>query len=99
MPELSALQSKLAGRGFTVLGISIDEDREKEVKRFLDKTPVTYPVAIDDKADPAWADYLVKAVPAAFLVDREGRIVAQWTGRTVDADELEARLADLLKVD
>jgi hypothetical protein len=44
-------------------------------------------------------DYRVKAVPAAFLVDRDGKIVAQWTGRTVDAAELEARLADLLKVD
>jgi thiol-disulfide isomerase/thioredoxin len=99
MPELSALQTKLAGRGFTVLGISIDEDREKEVKRFLKKTPVTYPIAIDAKAAPAWMDYRVKAVPAAFLVDRDGKIVAQWTGRTVDAAELEARLADLLKVD
>jgi thiol-disulfide isomerase/thioredoxin len=99
MPELSALQAKWAERGFTVVGISIDEDREKEVKRFLEKTPVAYPVAIDDKADPAWADYRVKAVPAAFLVDRDGRIVAQWTGRTVDAAELETRLAEMFAAD
>lgn len=99
MPELSAVQEKWAERGFTVVGISIDEDREKHVNEFLEKTPVTYPIAIDDKADPAWADYLVKAVPAAFLIDREGRIVAQWTGRTVDVGQLEARLAEMLAAD
>jgi peroxiredoxin len=99
MPELSAAQQKWADRGFTVVGISIDEDREKQVKAFLEKTPVSYPIAIDDRANPAWGAYLVKAVPAAFLVDREGRIVAQWTGHTVDAAELEARLAEMLAAD
>jgi len=99
MPELSAVHERWADRGFTVIGISIDEDREKEVKRFLEKTQVTYPIAIDDRTAPAWSDYLVKAVPAAFLVDTQGRIVAQWTGRTVDVAELEARLAELLTAD
>jgi thiol-disulfide isomerase/thioredoxin len=99
MPELSALHEKYAGRGFTVVGISIDEDREKEVKQFLEKTPVAYPIAIDDKVAPAWADYLVKAVPAAFLVDRDGNIIAQWTGRTVDAAALDAQLEGMLKGD
>jgi thiol-disulfide isomerase/thioredoxin len=99
MPELSALQAKWSEHGFTVLGTSIDEDRKKEVKGFLEKTPVTYPIAIDAKAGPAWAEYRVKAVPAAFLVDREGRIVAQWTGRTVNVGELETRLAVMLAAD
>lgn len=99
MPELSALHERWAARGFTVVGISIDEDREKEVRRFLQKTPVAYPIVIDDGAAPAWSDYRVKAVPAAFLVDREGRIVAQWTGRTVDVAELEARLTEMFDVD
>lgn len=99
MPELTALHEKYADRGFTVVGISIDEDREKEVRKFLEKTPVAYPIAIDDTADPAWGSYLVKAVPTAFLVDREGQIVAQWTGRTVDAAALDARLEGMLKGD
>jgi len=99
MPELSAVQEKWSDREFTVVGISIDVDRAKQVNEFLEKTPVTYPIAIDDKVDPAWAGYLVKAVPAAFLVDREGRIVHQWTGRTVDMAELEARLERMLASD
>jgi peroxiredoxin len=99
MPELSALHTKYADRGFTVVGISIDEDREKEVNKFLEKTQVAYPIAIDRKADPAWASYLVKAVPAAFLVDREGRIVAQWTGTTVETAALETMLAEMLQAD
>lgn len=44
MPELSAVQERWAKRGFTVVGIPIDQDREKQVNEFLEKTPVTYPV-------------------------------------------------------
>jgi hypothetical protein len=38
-------------------------------------------------------------VPAAYLIDRDGRIVAQWTGAPPGPKELEQRLEDLLRVD
>ena len=41
----------------------------------------------------------VKAVPAAFLIDREGRIVAQWTGLPANRKEVETKVEDLLKAD
>jgi peroxiredoxin len=41
----------------------------------------------------------VKAVPAAFLIDRQGSIVAQWTGAPANGEELAAKLEELLRVD
>ena len=98
MPELQAIQDEFAERGFTVVGISIDEAKhEKRVKDFVEKHEIRYPIAMDVGETPAWNDYMVKAVPAAFLIDRDGQIVAQWTGKTADMDALRAQLDELLE--
>lgn len=99
MPELSALHTRWAGRGFSVLGISIDEDGAKRVEKFAREKKIAYPIALDVAAAPVWERFRVKAVPAAFLVDRDGRIVAQWTGASPNVKELEAKLGELLPAD
>ena len=91
MPQVQLLQDKHAGAGLAVMGISVDEgdDRHEKVTKFLGKHRITYPVYLDTNVEPAWQIYGVKAVPAMFLIDRQGQVVAQWTG-TVD-DEVVAR--------
>jgi peroxiredoxin/YHS domain-containing protein len=97
IPELSALHRKWADKGFSVLGISIDESKDaKKVGKFAAEKKVPYPVAIDAAHSPVWERFRVKAVPAAFLVDREGNIVAQWTGVPPTAAAVEEKLAELL---
>ena len=99
MPELEALHRRYRDKGVTVLGVSIDEAPVKKVRGFVQARKVTYPIAIDADKDPAWAAYKVKAVPAAFLIDREGRVVAQWTGRAAASEEVERKIAELLPRD
>lgn len=99
MPELQALHVKYAGRGFRVVGISIDEGGAAPVKKFVASKKISYPVAMDSDSLPAWDAFRVKAVPAAFLLDRDGRIVAQWTGAPASTRELEAQLESLLRAD
>ena len=98
MPELQALHDRYGARGFTVAGISIDEGGVAKVKKFVEAKKYTYPIAVDSARQPAWEAYGVKAVPVAFLLDRNGQIVAQWTG-ALDAAEVEAKLKSLLHVD
>jgi thiol-disulfide isomerase/thioredoxin len=98
MPELQALHDKYAKRGFTVLGVAIDEGNPvPKIKKFVTSKKITYPIAIDSEEDPTWGRFRVKAVPAAFLIDQEGRIVAQWTGVSADSREVEEKLAALLQ--
>lgn len=99
MPELQAMHEKYAARGFTVVGISIDENGPSKVKKFVKSKKFTYPIAMDSEKNPAWESFKVKAVPAAFLLDREGRIVGQWTGAPANARELEARREGMLRVE
>jgi hypothetical protein len=75
------------------------EAAEEPVRRFLASRRIGYPVALDAGPSPAWRAFQVRAVPAAFLLDREGRIVAQWTGVPADTAELELRLREPLAAD
>ena len=96
MPELQALHDKYARRGFTVLGVSIDEGGPGKVKKLVASKKFTYPMALDSEKAPAWERFHVKAIPAAFLVDQQGRVIAQWTGAPANARELEEKLVSLL---
>jgi len=99
LPELQALHQKHAGRGFSVVGVSIDEGDPAKVKKFVTAKEITYSVAVDSDENPAWKSFHVKAVPAAYLIDREGRIVAHWTGAPANRKELEMKLEELLASD
>ena len=82
MPRLQQLYDSYSDKGFVVLGISIDEgeDSVKKIKKFMNKTGISYPIFSDANATPAWHVFKVKAIPALFLIDGDGQIVAQWTG-------------------
>jgi len=97
IPELQALHRKYSDLGFTVVGISIDEGGDAKVKAFVAAKKLGYPIAVDAAASPAWAAFRVKAVPASYLIDREGRVVAQWTGRSASGAEIEKTLEGLLE--
>jgi peroxiredoxin/YHS domain-containing protein len=79
MPELQSMHEKYKNRGFSLVGVSIDEGGLTKVKKFVTSKKITYPVAVESEKNPAWDAFRVKAVPAAYLLDRDGRIVAQWT--------------------
>lgn len=87
IPDLVALREKLAPRGFEILGISMDEDGAKAVKRFLKKRPIPYPLALNGgETEPnGWT---VPGLPTAYLIGRDGMIRKRWFGEK-DMDELK----------
>jgi len=99
MPELQALHDKFGSRGLSVIGISIDENGLAKVKKFVAARKITYSIAVDSDRNPAWDAFRVKAIPAAYLMNREGQIVAQWTGAAPTGKDLEVRLEELLSAD
>ena len=94
MPALDALHGEYADRGFRVVGVSIDEEADA-IEKFLDRRPVSYPIVHDVGEDPAWWQFRVPAIPAAYLVDGEGRVVAQWNA-SIDTDEVRREVEALL---
>ncbi len=87
MPALNELHTRWHEQGFTVFGVSIDEKTE-DVPKTVEKKKLRYPVALDTHATPAWHTFRVAAIPAMFLIDRDGQIVAEWRG-DIDIDAVE----------
>ena len=74
MPWLVDLQKKYGPQGLQVLGVAMDDADEQTIQEFARKMGVNYPVL---KGTEAVADSYggLDGLPAAFFVDRSGKIV------------------------
>ncbi len=70
LPELEALHRQYGQRGFRLLGVNIDDDRQRAVD--MAKTlGVSFPVLFDTRKEVSRL-YGVHAMPMTLLVDRDG---------------------------
>lgn len=97
LPKLTALHERYREDGVVVLSVSIDEGdgAARKVRRMVKRRDARHPVYLDATDTSAWASYLVRVVPTQFLIDAEGRIVAQWSGKS-DLDEVAAEIDGLI---
>lgn len=72
MPYLNELYDTYKKAGFVLLGVNLDEDAAA-AKKFLDKTPVTFPVLLDPTGKVA-DQYKNQAMPSSYFIDREGNL-------------------------
>ena len=72
IPWFVEFQKEYAGRGFVVVGISMDDDGWKSVKPWLKEKKVNYPIVIGNEG--LGKQYGLEGMPLTALVDREGRI-------------------------
>ena len=93
IPDLVRVQDKFHARGFTIVGISLDESGVEAVRSFADGYHMTYPIVLGTIATAR--QYRVSGVPASFLIDREGRIVKRWSGPYPEA-AFAARIEEAL---
>jgi peroxiredoxin len=98
LPELAALQQRLGGDAFTVLGVSIDAMREfPKVKAMAEQYRLTYPIVFDPGGDSI-AAFDVVGYPTSIIVGKGGEIRWRRNGliRPKDPDveaELKAAMA------
>lgn len=90
MPELSALASLRSH--VEVLGLAYEDIEPDAMREFLDRHPVTYPVAIIDTLDPP-ADFpSPPGLPMTWLVAPDGTLAGEFLG-PVTAASLEQAIA------
>lgn len=77
MPSMERLHRQYGGRGLVMLAVNYREGR-KEVQAFMDELKLTFPVLLDDGT--VTTRYGVFALPATYLVDRQGRGAARVLG-------------------
>ena len=94
IPWFMEFQRKYKDKGFTVLGVSMDDGGWEDVRPFLDRLKVNYPVLLGTDETASNFDG-VEVLPTTFLIDKEGRIVAKHQGLT-GKDEFEKAIESLL---
>ena len=94
IPMFKDLHAAYGPKGFTLVGIAMDDEGLEKVKPFVDDLKLPYLTLIgnEDVADTFGG---VVGLPTKFLVDREGRIVDSWVGEVPRAI-LEKRIQALL---
>jgi len=84
IPHLNSLQAAHKEAGLEVVGVSLDRQRGAvtpldQVEAFAKTTRMDYAVALGSQATAASFGG-VRAIPTAFLIDREGRIRNRYVG-------------------
>lgn len=95
IPHVNDLHKKFKDKGFVVIGQNVWEEDESEIPKFMKRMgdKMSYRVALDDKSKMkkgAMAETWMQAagqngIPAAFLVDKTGKIA--WIGHPMTLKE------------
>jgi thiol-disulfide isomerase/thioredoxin len=80
--HLNELEQKYHERGLQIVGIT-GEDKAV-VEAFRARVPMDYTVALDGDQTIA-REFQVQAIPQAWLLDKDGRII--WSGHPMELDE------------
>src|SRR6516164_7324330 len=89
MPTLDRLESRLGGKDFQVIGLSIDRKGIESVKDFYREVGVEKLAIFLDPSGRGTHDLAIPGVPTTLLIDREGREVARKIGEAEwDSPEL-----------
>jgi peroxiredoxin len=93
IPWLNKMQKHYAEKGLVILAVSVDEGGWDDVQKFAAEHKITYPVL--QGTEDVSGKYLVRLIPAMFLVDKQGIIKKQYMGGGND-DKLEQEIKALL---
>lgn len=92
-PAVVALYNKYHGKGLNIIGVSLDDDKESW-KKAIAADKITWPQVSNLKKwnDPIAKLYGVESIPATFILDAKGNIVAT----DLRGAELKAKIEELL---
>jgi len=94
-PNVVAAYKKFKDKGFTIYSVSLDQDAAKW-KGAIQQDGLEWPNHVSDLKgwqSAAAMMYGVQGIPAQFLLDKDGKIVA----KNLRGEQLEEKLAELLK--
>jgi cytochrome c biogenesis protein CcmG/thiol:disulfide interchange protein DsbE len=95
IPWFMEFEQSLKGRGFAVVGVSMDEDGWDVVKPYIQRRRINYRILRgDDRTGELYGG--VESLPMTFLLDRQGRVAAVHVGLASDKDGFLHEITELL---
>ncbi|MDH5405631.1 MAG: TlpA family protein disulfide reductase [Candidatus Aminicenantes bacterium] len=79
IPHFIELYEQYKENGFQMIGIAIQSGSATNVKQFVEKHGINYPILMGNKE--ITREYGgINAIPTTFVIDRQGRIVEKYIG-------------------
>ena len=92
-PNVVKLYNEYHDDGFNIIGVSLDKSKSKWVKAINDDQLDWYHISnLEAWSEPIAKKYSVRSIPATFLVDDEGKIIA----KNLRGNELRDKVAEIL---
>lgn len=92
IPHLNSLNKKYGKQGLQILGVSVDEGSDREVRSFINERKISYPVAI--AGEELQTDYGLRSIPTVFVINKKGQVVDRFQGYS---DQTAKALEDTIK--
>lgn len=92
IPHMIDLNRKYGRQGLQILGVSVDEGNDREVKEFIAARRINYPVAI--AGDEMQADYGLRSIPTIYVISKKGVVAGKFQGYS---DQTAKAIEDTVK--
>ncbi len=94
LPHVKEAYEKLHAKGFEIVGISFDQDKEK-LEKFVAKEKMSWPQYFDGKGwqNKFGQEFGINSIPAMWLVDKKG-VLRDVSARDNLAEKVEKFLAE-----
>jgi len=93
IPDLIKMHDEYSGRGFKVVGVSLDDSGVDGVKDFVKQEKITYPIVLDPEGKLA-NTFQTSIIPTTVLIDKTGKIVWKQYGAVSLNDETLKKALD-----
>lgn len=95
MPDLIKMQREYRSKGLQVIGVTYPPEEIKEVRQFIRKLGVNYPIALGTKETKTLFDE-TETLPLTVVIDRQGNVRERIEGILLP-EEFEQKIKPLLK--
>jgi peroxiredoxin len=93
IPGYMELYDRYRSRGFTVIGVSMDES-VSDVKKFAKQIKMNYPIVIGTGRGDLVQSFGELPLPTSFIIARDGRICVKHDG-AVEKEQIEREITAL----
>lgn len=79
MPAMQSLWKRYQDQGFSLLAVNIEINNQKQVRRFVKKYMLDFPILLD-RETTVRKRYEIEGLPTSYLIDRQGRFLGKIVG-------------------